>query len=136
MTVKLEGLDEVTRNLQRQINRIEGPLTERFVTEVLISIAARSATYTPVATSALINSQYRRVKRAQGAWIGDVGYGAEYAAAVNAKPGTLLNTNTPRSPARLGTVWGPNGEPGFMQKGVNEMVKDDLQRIISRNFKL
>lgn len=135
MAVKLEGLEQVNRRLNERLSEIEGPLTERFVTEVLISIAARSATYTPIAISALINSQYRRTKQAQGAWIGDVGYGAEYAAAVNAMPGTLLGTNTPRHPERLGTVWGPNGEPGFMQKGVQEMLSDDLAGIIKRSFR-
>ena len=136
MASEIDGLEETNRNLKRQIERISGPLTERFITEMLIAAGARAASYTPVATSALINSQYRKTWQAQKSWIGELGYGAEYAKHVHDAEGTLMGTNTPRNPARLGNVWGPNGEPGFLERGIGEMVRDDLAGIISRNFKL
>ena len=135
MASEIDGLEETNRNLKRQIERISGPLTERFITEMLIAAGARAASYTPVATSALINSQYRKTWQAQQSWVGELGYGAEYAKYVNDAEGTLMGTNTPRSPARLGNVWGPNGQPKFMDKGVEEMVAQDLAGIISRSFK-
>lgn len=135
MASQVDGIDEVNRKLNEEMKRISGPMTERFITEVMIAGNARAATYTPVSTSALINSQYRKVTKGIKGWTGEFGYGAKYAAAVHDAPGTLLNTNTPRHPARLGTVWGPNGEPGFLEKGVEEMIKDDLSAIIARNFK-
>lgn len=136
MTASISGLEEVQRNLQRKLEQAGGPMTERFVTEVLIAVGARAATYTPVATSTLINSQYRRLRRAQKGWIGETGYGAEYAMDVHEAEGTLLNTNTPRSPSRLGTVWGPNGQPGFLAKGVEEAIEKDIDAIIKRSFNL
>lgn len=135
MASQIDGLEETNRNLKRQLERIGGPLTERFVTEMLIAAGARAASYTPVATSALINSQYRKTWQAQQSWVGELGYGVEYAKYVHDAPGTLMGTNTPRSPARLGNVWGPNGQPKFLEKGVEEMVKNDLAGIISRSFK-
>ena len=136
MASHIDGLEETNRNLKRQLERIGGPLTERFVTEMLISAGARAAVYTPVATSALINSQYRKTWKGRKSWVGELGYGAEYAVYVHEKLGKMQGANHPRSPARLGTVWGPNGQPKFLEKGVDEMVKDDLAGIISRNFKL
>jgi len=135
MTSRIDGMEETSRNLRKALERIGGPLTERFVTEMLIAAGARAASYTPVATSALINSQYRKTWQAQKSWIGELGYGAEYAKYVHDAEGTLQGANESRSPERLGTVWGPNGEPKFLEKGVAEMVKDDLDGIISRSFR-
>src|SRR5690554_5962675 len=131
----VDGIEETNRKLKAAMERIGGPMTERFVTEMLIAAGARAATYTPVATSALINSQYRKTWQAQKSWIGELGYGADYARYVHDAEGTLMGTNTPRSPARLGYIWGPHGEPKFLEKGVQEMVKDDLAGIIRRAYK-
>jgi hypothetical protein len=135
MASQIDGIEETNRKMKAALDRIGGPLTERFVTEMLIAAGARAATYTPVATSALINSQYRKTWQAQQSWIGELGYGADYARYVHEAKGTLMGTNTPRSPARLGNVWGPNGQPKFLEKGVEEMIKDDLAGIIRRSFK-
>ena len=135
MASQIDGIEETNRKLKTALERIGGPLTERFVTEMLIAAGARAATYTPVATSALINSQYRKTWQAQQSWIGELGYGADYAKYVHDAEGTLMGTNTPRSPPRLGTVWGPNGQPKFLEKGIEEMIKDDLAGIIRRSFK-
>ena|SRR5690554_43179 len=152
----VDGIEETNRKLKAAMERIGGPMTERFVTEMLIAAGARAATYTPVATSALINSQYRKTWQAQKSWIGELGYGPApaggeytqrrggthdpkaaggYAHFVHDAKGTLMGTNTPRSPARLGYIWGPHGEPKFLEKGVQEMVKDDLAGIIRRAYK-
>ncbi len=136
MAAEVTGIEETSRKLRQALEKIGGPMTERFVTEMLIAAGARAATYTPVATSALINSQYRKTWQTQQSWIGELGYGADYAKAVHDAPGTLKGANAPRSPARLGTVWGPNGEPDFLAKGVSEMVEDDLAGIIARSFRL
>jgi hypothetical protein len=135
MASQIDGIEETNRKMKAALDRIGGPLTERFVTEMLIAAGARAASYTPVATSALINSQYRKTWQAQQSWIGELGYGADYAKYVHDAPGTLQGANEPRSPSRLGTVWGPNGEPKFLEKGVAEMVKDDLAGIIRRAYK-
>ena len=116
--------DEINQAFQAQLDRIAGPLTERAVTMTLITVEGNTAPMVPIATSALVNSMYRRTEPTGIGWRGEVGFGANYAAAVHEKPGTLLGTGTPRYPRRLGVVWGPNGQPQFLAKGVENTIPD------------
>lgn len=119
---RVEGADDVIAYLNRKLKEIEGPMTNKFVTEVLISTAAHTAFYTPVDTSFLINSQFRRVYPRQNGYAGELGWGAEYAAAVNYGP----DRN-----------WKKSGASNmFLEKGVEDMVRSDLDQIIKRSYKV
>ena len=55
----------------------------RGMTQALILGASEASVLTPIDTSTLMNSQYRRVEKDGERIVGSVGYTAEYAAAVH-----------------------------------------------------
>lgn len=136
MAVTVTGDIRVFQDLRRKLSSLGGDQLERAVTEMLISAQGYAAEITPVATSNLINSQYRKVTMTDGRVRGELGYGADYAIYVHEAAGKLKGLNVPRSPKRLGTVWAPNGEPRFLEKGVAEMIQQDADAIIRRTMKL
>jgi hypothetical protein len=135
----VKGLKEVRQQLRRVFGDISGPRAEKTLTEVLITAAGFAATMTPIDTSNLINSQYRKITAYGTRVVGAIGYTAAYAAAVHDKPGTLLNTNTPRStsdPSR-GNVWDPDAEPEFLRKAFEDSdARAAIDAIIKRGMKI
>lgn len=126
------GFRQARANLRRTMGQIEGAVTERTLLEVLIIGAGRASTMTPVDTSNLINSQYRRIERGPlGAW-GRVGYTAAYASAVHAASGEL--DGQPRPNGR-GNYWDPAGEPGFLKKGFDES-REQILAAIKRGYQV
>lgn len=122
MSIRIDGIAQTNRNINRAISSMRGRSTERFITEFLIQVGARTAYYIPVDTSFLINSQFRNVRRAQQGWLGEIGYGADYAIPVHDGP----QKN-----------WKKGGASNkFLEKGFEETVHEDLDMIIKRNFKL
>lgn len=120
----------VTNDIRKFIDEREHAAS-RAITAALVIGGSEAASMTPVATSVLLNSQFRHVTRdADGRIVGTVGYTADYAAAVHDKPGTLRGKNVPRSPKSLGVVWGPgHREPEFLKKGFDntrEKINDVL----------
>lgn len=132
----LKGVKEAKAATAKLVGRISGDLSERTVTEILIIGQGEAANLTPVATSLLINSSYRKVNGSAHGVHGRVGYTAAYAAAVNAAKGTLLGTNTPRSPASLGNVWDPGAEPDFLRKGFEREGAEAIKAAIKRGMAL
>ena len=55
----------------------------RCVTGALVLAASETSVLTPIATGTLINSRYNQVRQEGSRIIGETGYTAEYAAAVN-----------------------------------------------------
>lgn len=127
-----------TINLRQQfgqlIDNMKWPQTERTVTEMTIQARQYADELTPVATGNLINSGYRNVRRIGDTMIGEVGYTAKYAFFVHNAPGKLRGMGVYRSPRRLGIVWGPDGEPQFLAKGRDKMIREDAENIIRRNM--
>jgi len=135
----VRGLKEVRAQLKKVFGDISGPRVEKTLTEVLIIASGYAATMTPIDTSNLINSQYRKITAYGNRVVGAIGYTAAYAAAVHDKPGTLLGTNTPRSksdPSR-GNVWDPDAEPEFLRKAFEDSdAKSDIDAAIKRGMKV
>lgn len=125
---------ELNQKVRAALKDIGENKTRRLVDEILIGIAAYASTMTPVKTSFLVNSQYRRSWTTATGYEGEIGYGAKYAIYVHEAPGTLLGASVLRSKSRpgWGYVWDPNGEPRFLRKGVDEYVKNDLSSAIKR----
>lgn len=132
----LKGVKEAKAATAKLVGRIKGDLTHATVTEIILIGSGEAQLLTPVATSVLMNSQYRWVKQEAGGMHGRVGYTAAYAAAVNAAKGTLLGTNTPRSPATLGNVWDPGAEPDFLRKGFEREGAEAIKAAIKRGMAL
>lgn len=133
------GLKEVRQQLKRVFGDIQGPRAEKTLTEVLINAAGFAATMTPIDTSNLINSQYRKITAYGTRVVGAIGYTAAYAAAVHDAKGTLLGTNTPRStsdPSR-GNVWAPDAEPEFLRKAFEDSdARAAIDAIVKRGMKV
>lgn len=131
----MSGFDELNARFQDAMRRIDS-MSERTVTEIMITVQAYASTMTPVMTSNLINSQYREVRVTANGFEGEFGYGAKYAAYVHNKPGTLLGARKLRRPSqpRWGYVWEPSGEPEFLSKAVDLMVQNDLWNLIQQGY--
>lgn len=136
MSAQVKGVDEVNRRINATLNRVGGRMTERFITEFIIVVAGYASAMTPIATGTLINSQFRRVYATPTGVAGEVGYGARYAIYVHDAPGSLMGTETPRHPRRLGKVWGPNAQPGFLAEGLQQAVTNDLDTLLRRHYRL
>lgn len=116
----IQGIQRVRMNTQALIKQITGPTTETAVYALLSQGAALAQTMVPIDTSTLINSQYApQIQQTPGKTEGYVGYTAEYAANVHEAPGTLAGQ--PRQSGN-GNYWGPMGEPGFLAKGMEQMI--------------
>lgn len=129
----IKGLGAAKKLLSSTVNRIRGRLSEQTVAEICIIGAGYASTLTPVDTSTLINSQFRRIEHRVTGVYGLVGYTAAYAAAVNAAKGTLAGQ--PR-PGNRGTYWAPGGEPDFLRKGFERDGKADIEAAVRRGMKL
>jgi hypothetical protein len=144
----VKGVKEVNQNIKRFIDKARGPITEVTLTKVLIAGAAHAARITPVDTSNLINSQFRRVVKLGDGWTGTAGYTAEYAKWVHEMPGTLKGK--PRSEVKSfttkaggvafesnqGNFWSPNGEPEFLRKGFERDGLSEIKGIIQAGYKI
>lgn len=135
----VKGLKEVRKNLSKAFQDISGPRAEKTLTEVLITAAGFAATMTPIDTSNLINSQYRKITAYGTRVVGAIGYTAAYAAAVHDAKGTLKGTSTPRSksdPSR-GNFWDPDGEPEFLRKAFEDSdARAAIDAVIKRGMKI
>lgn len=83
MGIKLKGVKSVSRNVNRIINDIQGRKIVRALQSAMILGAARAALYTPIDTSALLNSQFREIVTGGTVVTGRVGYSTNYAVYVH-----------------------------------------------------
>ncbi|HCD3955208.1 Uncharacterised protein [Enterobacter hormaechei] len=83
MGVKIRGVQSVTRNMNRIINDIQGRKIVRALQSALLIGGARAALYTPIDTSALLNSQFREIISNGALITGRLGYSTNYAVYVH-----------------------------------------------------
>lgn len=83
MGVKVRGIRQVSRNINRVIDNIQHRKVARAIYSALNIGALQAAAYTPVDTSFLINSQFRELVVNGTRLTGRVGYSANYAAYVH-----------------------------------------------------
>jgi hypothetical protein len=107
----------VTNRLPAFTAEVERKAT-RAVTKMVITGAAHASVMTPIATSTLINSQYRKVGKVGSKVRGAVGYTADYAAPVH-------------DPDVAQTFRRPTAEKEFLRKGFEESA--ELLRSIVRD---
>ena len=117
------GGDTVRRNYRQLTKRIRSQLSNKAITEMLISIQARAAVITPVDTSNLINSQFRiLIPLRRNDLQGRVGYTANYAFFVH----------DPEFPMRFKKA---AAEKEFLLKGA-EQAQPEFAEILRRNYSL
>lgn len=83
MGVKVRGVRQVSRNINRVIDNIQHRKVARAIYSALNIGALQAAAYTPVDTSFLMNSQFRELVVNGTRLTGRVGYSANYAAYVH-----------------------------------------------------
>lgn len=143
----VKGIERVRRNTKKKLEEIAGPVTERALNEVLIIGSGYASALTPVDTSTLINSQYRKVEPAPSGMKGMVGYTASYAAAVHAMSGELKGQQRAHfgktragqefgGGTGVGNYWDPNAEPGFLKKGFERDGLAAIKAAIKRGYKV
>jgi hypothetical protein len=153
MGVKVKGLSQVVRNLNKLIDDTQGKKAVRATYMVLDVIGVDAAVMTPIDTSTLINSQGKELDVNSNGVVGKLVYTAEYALAVHnasgklkGKPradfGTTSNRSSvgPQQPkafgggTKTGNYWDPHGEPQFLVKALNKN-KDVIRDIYKKELK-
>lgn len=127
-------MDSVMANFQRFAFQVKKQKTRNALGEILRTIGTESDRMVPVATGKLINSKFFRTMDTFFGMAGQVGYEQDYAVFVHEAPGIHVGRGTPRSPAGLGNLWDPNGEPKFLHKGAEKVMKFQINGILSRNY--
>lgn len=127
------GIQKVRLNLKK-FGTATQSTTNRAVFTILNEGAALAATYTPVDTSNLLNSQYQpQIFPQKDKIVGVVGYTAEYAFWVHEMSGKLKGQ--PRAHfgktregtefgggTGQGTYWSPDASPKFLERGFKETM--------------
>ncbi|WP_270735167.1 HK97 gp10 family phage protein [Leclercia adecarboxylata] len=83
MGIKLRGVQRAVRNTNRILNDIQGRKVIRALQSAMLIGGARAALYTPIDTSALLNSQFREIITNGAVVTGRVGYSTNYAVFVH-----------------------------------------------------
>lgn len=134
MKTEISGIDEANQDLEAELKRLS-KLSERFVVKALISISAQTLPMIPIDTSFLVNSEYRKVTKTKKGYAGEIGYGAFYAPYVHDAEGTLKGQPRPsRNGTSRGLYWDPDGEPGFLAKGVEAFIEEELDQLIAEEL--
>ena len=151
----LRGFEDVNARFKAAMRDIGVSRTQGVVTKIIIAIKRDAATMTPMDTGFLAGSAYSKTWRTASGWEGEVGYGAEYAAAVHQMSGKLKGQQRadfgstsnhgafgPMRPTSFGggtgtgVYWGPDAEPQFLAKAVDNVIREDLQAIIASEYRI
>ncbi|MDK7100852.1 HK97 gp10 family phage protein [Klebsiella aerogenes] len=133
MGVKIRGVEQAKRNLDRIIGDIQGRKVVRAIKSALLIVAPEAARMTPVAkSSVLINSQFQEVMVNGTRITGRVGYSANYAVYVHEAKGTLKGKPRPLSQGG-GNYWDPAGEPQFLKKAGDE-TRNAVDAVIKKEL--
>lgn len=122
MGVKVKGVNQVSRNVNRAIDNIQDRRVIWALTSAMIIGASQASIYTPIDTSYLLNSQFREIVVNGTRITGRVGYSASYAAYVH----------DPANPQRFRRA---TAEKEFLTKGFEE-VRSVIDRVIQREMSL
>lgn len=120
----LKGVAGVRRRYLALVKEISGPRTIRVINGILATGAAYAKLYTPVDTSALINSQRKKVEKQGSAIVGRVWYSQEYA--------LWLEINDNWKPRRK-----KSAKPHFLKSGFEDSEPaSDINEIIVNGYRL
>lgn len=122
MGVKVKGVKQVSRKVNRAIDNIQDRKVIRALTSAMIIGSSQAAIYTPIDTSYLINSQFREIVVNGTRFTGRVGYTANYAAYVH-------------DPAKPQQFRRATAEKEFLTKGFED-TRDLIDRTIAKEMSL
>lgn len=120
----IKGVSAVRANYSRVINEVSGPKTVKVVAAIVSIGAGYAKLFTPLDTSALINSQRKSVSQSGGAIVGKVWYSQDYA--------VWLETKSNWTPRKKKTA-----KPHFLKSGFeDEGPQSEINEIIRNGYKL
>lgn len=120
----LKGVSQVRGRYQAVIKDIAETKTIKVVTAIVATGAAWAKLYTPVDTSALINSQRKSVSQSGGAIVGKVWYSQDYA--------VWLETKDTWKPIKK-----KSAKPHFLKSGFeDDGPQTEIRNIILNGYKL
>lgn len=120
----IKGVGAVRANYSRVINEVSGPKTVKVVSAIVSIGAGYAKLYTPLDTSALINSQRKSVSQSGGAIVGKVWYSQDYA--------VWLETKDTWNPVKK-----KSAKPHFLKSGFeDEGPQSEIKEIIRNGYKL
>lgn len=142
----VKGIQSARRETDMLIDSIASIRAERAVTVALSIGGAYATMLTPIDTSNLANSQFRRVNVNGTMVTGMVGYTAQYALWVHEAPGKLKGQ--PRAHfgktkegrefgggTGNGKYWDPKAEPQFLRKGFDNN-RERIDAAVRKAFSL
>ena len=142
----VHGIQDAVRNTEAMVKAIATIRAERAVTVALSIGGAYATILTPIDTSNLVNSQFRRVNVNGNMITGHVGYTAQYAYWVHQASGKLKGK--PRAHfgktragkefgggTGVGKYWDPKAEPGFLRKGFDDN-RERIDAAVQKAFSL
>lgn len=120
----LKGVSQVRGRYQAVIKDIAETKTIKVVTAIVATGSAWAKLFTPLDTSALINSQRKSVSQSGGAIVGKVWYSQDYA--------VWLETKSNWTPRKKKTA-----KPHFLKSGFeDEGPQSEINEIIRNGYKL
>lgn len=117
----IKGGNRIRQNMSRRLRDVAGPITNRVVTEILVIGEGYAVNLTPVDTSNLINSRYRRVQSSTTGTIGLIGYTASYAA--------FVHEGGPRNWRKTGA------EDEYLRKAFERDALPEIKAHLRRSYK-
>ncbi|HII3771051.1 HK97 gp10 family phage protein [Pasteurella multocida] len=122
MAVKTRGFSQVRKKLYAHLGEVRSKKMTRAATRIVTIIGIRSALYTPIDTSTLINSQFKEISVKDSVVSGRVGYSAEYAVFVH-------------DPKVKQKFKRPTARKEFLKQAVDdEDIKSEIKRIIKEEL--
>lgn len=120
----LKGVSQARGRYRAVIKEIAEAKTIKVVTAIVATGSAWAKLFTPLDTSALINSQRKSVSQSSGAIVGKVWYSQDYA--------VWLETKDTWKPVKKKTA-----KPHFLRSGFeDEGPQSEIKEIIRNGYKL
>lgn len=128
----LKGVKQLKRRMNTVLTKTIPQKAEKAAFAAITTGGAIANTYAPVEYGFLRGSQYRKVQLSGTAYIGMVGYTAEYAATVHEAKGALKGK--PR-PSGRGNYWDPSAKPKFLSSAFDDH-RSDIDQAVYEAMKL
>lgn len=125
MTIRVDGIDDVLRDLNREISGIKNRSRSGLMAAGL-KVEAESKRRVPREYGNLVNSAYTR-RAPDNPDAVEIGYSAEYAVYVHENMEQRLQ-GEPR-PSGLGVYWGPSGQPKYLESALRDLQGEILETI-------
>ena len=125
MTVRVEGMEKVVKNLNKEIKGIKNRSIDGLLAAALIA-QRESDKRVPVETGVLRASSFVR-KTPEDDMSVELGYSANYALFVHENLEMKLKGQD--RPSGLGKYWGPKGEAKFLENSLRDKKADMLKAI-------